>query len=66
MHSGKMYESGKADAYKECFKMIGVVLKDKEDFIKHVNTDGQTIEYCPDYVLKALAAAIMTKIPDEQ
>ena len=59
MHSGKMYEAGKADAYKECYRLLQSIMTEKEGFIKKTNTDGLTIEYCPDYILRALGLTLM-------
>lgn len=66
MHSGKLYEAGRADAFKECFNTITNLVKDKEGVIKHVGEDGLIHEYLPLDVVRAYGFTLLALSGDEK
>ena len=66
MHSGKLYEAGRSDAFKECFNTITNIVKDKEGVIKHVNEYGKVQEYVPLDVIRAYGFTLLALSGDER
>lgn len=66
MHTGKMYEAGRADAFKECFNAITNIVKDKDDIVKFVGSDGKPTEYIPLDVIRAYGFTLLALSGDEK
>lgn len=62
MHSGKMFEEGKKEAYVDCYHIIEQFVKEKDGFIKHADSDGTVMEYCPIDALQALGIYILGRL----
>ena len=59
MHSGKKYEAGKQDAFKECFDLLSKLMNEKEGFISKVGSDGVVHEYMPVDTIRAYAYVLL-------
>lgn len=62
MHTGKMYEEGKKEAYLDCYHIIEQFVKEKDGFIKHVDQNGNMMEYCPIDSLQAVGIFLIGKL----
>lgn len=59
MHSGKMYEAGKQDAFKECFDLLSKLMNEREGFITKVGSDGVIHDYMPVDTVRAYAYVLL-------
>lgn len=66
MHTGKLYEAGRTDAFKECFDAISNIVKDKEGVVKFVGPNGEPTEYLPLDVIRAYGLTLLALSGDKR
>lgn len=66
MHTGKLYEAGRTDAFKECFDAISNIVKDKEGVVKFVGPTGEPTEYLPLDVIRAYGLTLLALSGDKK
>lgn len=66
MHTGKLYEAGRVDAFKECFNAITNIVKDKEGVVNFVGSDGKPTEYLPLDVIRAYGLTLLALSGDKR
>ena len=66
MHTGKMYNAGREDAFKECFHLIAKLCKDKESIVKFVGSDGEPTEYIPLDIIRAYGFTLLALSGDKK
>lgn len=52
MHTGKMYTTGRMDAFKECHDLITKLMDERTDCIRRQDSNGDIHEYYPVEVLE--------------
>lgn len=66
MHTGKMYNAGREDAFKECFNLIAKLCKDKDGIVNFVGSDGKPREYVPLDVIRAYGFTLLALSGDKR
>lgn len=66
MHTGKMYNAGREDAFKECFNLIAKLCKDKDGIVNFVDSDGKPREYVPLDVIRAYGFTLLALSGDKR
>lgn len=66
MHTGKLYEAGRTEAFKECFNAISNIVKDKEGIVKFVGPNGEPTEYLPLDVIRAYGLTLLALSGDKR
>ena len=66
MHTGKMYNAGREDAFKECFNLIAKLCKDKDGIVNFVDSDGKPREYIPLDVIRAYGFTLLALSGDKR
>ena len=66
MHTGKMYNAGREDAFKECFNLIAKLCKDKDGVVKFVDSEGKPREYVPLDVIRAYGFTLLALSGDKK
>lgn len=66
MHTGKLYEAGRTDAFKECFDAISNIVKDKEGVVKFVGPTGEPTEYLPLDIIRAYGLTLLALSGDKK
>lgn len=62
MHSGKMFEAGKKEAYEEVYRLVEMLAREKEGVVRHVDANGNMTEYIPLETLRVLGMTLMSKM----
>ncbi len=66
MHTGKLYDAGRTEAFKECFNAISNIVKDKEGVVKFIGPTGEPTEYLPLDVIRAYGLTLLALSGDEK
>jgi hypothetical protein len=66
MHTGKMYNAGREDAFEECFDLIAKLCKDKDGIVNFVDSDGKPREYVPLDVIRAYGFTLLALSGDKK
>lgn len=66
MHTGKMYNAGREDAFKECYSLIAKLCKDKNGIVNFVDSDGKPREYVALDVIRAYGFTLLALSGDKK
>lgn len=61
MKKSKDYVRGKKAAFKECYKMLADLFKDRGDWVTH-SVDGEPVEYIPADNVRLCTVLVLSRI----
>lgn len=56
--TGKAYNKGRQDAFKDCYALLSKIMKNREGFVSH-SVQGKVVDYCPCDDLRTLGLTLM-------
>lgn len=57
--TGKAYNQGRRDAFKECYDLLSEIMKKRDGFVNHVG-NGKVKDYCPCEDLRTLGLTLLS------